>query len=560
MTGVSLDPRMIAGHSPDGCPYRLIGECGSVQTLLRSLRALGVTHIEFRGPATQEELLTAADNVWAAGLAVTLHGALPEKALPFAEACPEFLPLLQAAGMRQESVMITVHSLITGDDAEKQPASVETNRVLRLWSTEAERYGFRLALELNRDKKNGDPSVTCDGVLEMLEGTDPAFVGICFDFGHYYSNTKNDAEIPPAAFLSRVFHTHIHALENGRTHYPFGPQAALPLDAYVQALVRSSYSGVYNLELDFVRYPDRLPRKCLRDSLVALKGALYRAAPPHEAAALAVKKAAEAAYPAALQRVCAALSSPQTGDRFYSVGPSGQVFCVGGIHFAVDVAIRDPEAQEASEENLRALFEKVSVTFITHEHVDHFNAPMLRRLKDVDCTWVIGDSLSKQLLDESGLERQKVRLVRPGDVLEVGGITVEVFEGRHYDPDGSGTGVPSVMYLLAVGGKRIFLPADVRDYGVDHLPCITAPDVMLANVWLGRGEACRTEDGVFEEFCDYVAYYRPKKVFLGHLWEYLREPDDLWRWEHAGRVMDGLALRLPEAPVVPLQLFQCYEI
>jgi L-ascorbate metabolism protein UlaG (beta-lactamase superfamily) len=173
---------------------------------------------------------------------------------------------------------------------------------------------------------------------------------------------------------------------------------------------------------------------------------------------------------------------------------------------------------------------------------------------------VVGDSLSKELLAASGLRPETLRLVRPGDVFAVNGIGVEVFEGRHYDPDGRGTGVPAVSYLLTVGGKRIFLPADLRDYGVDRLPEIAPPDVMFANIWLGRGLALDTDDGAYEEFCDYVAYYQPKRVFLGHLWEAMRTPEDMWRWEHAGRIMDGLARRMPAVTATPIQLFGCYEL
>jgi hypothetical protein len=41
--------------------------------------------------------------------------------------------------------------------------------------------------------------------------------------------------------------------------------------------------------------------------------------------------------------------------------------------------------------------------------------------------------------------------------------------------------------------------------------------------------------------------------------EYAREVTDLWRWEHAGRVMDGLQLRLPESGTMPLRLFEYYR-
>ena len=564
MIGVSLAPQMFLSPPPWEHDRQLLAACGGTDGLLRSLRASGVTHVELRGQVCADGtamLLNAARALWAAGFSVTLHWGLPEEERPFAESCAALLPLLEAAKEHQPYVTVTVHSRITGNDADKAPAAEKTNRLLRLWSADAQRYGYRLALELNRDKKDGDPSVTCEGVLAMLEGTDPENVGICFDFGHYYSNTREDSRIPPKAFLERVIHTHIHALENGVTHHPFGPQAALPLDAYVQALAQVGYPGVYDLELDFVRYPERDLRGCLRDSLVALKGVLYRALPRHEADVQAVGEALRRQYPAALAAIAEKLSVQKSGfdktDCFYTVGPSGQVFCVGEHRFAVDVAIRDAAARAASAPAVRALLASVPVVFITHEHDDHFDTALLRQLADLPCIWVIGDNLTKELLALSGLRPEQMRLVRPGDVLEVCGIGVEVYEGRHFGPDGAG--VPAVMYQLTVDGKRIFLPADVRDYGADRMPLLYAPDMMIANVWLGRSMAECTPDGAYEEFCDYVAHFAPKQVFLGHIWEHTRDAGNMWRWEHTGRVMDGLVRRLPGVPVTPLQLFRRYE-
>ncbi|MBQ8612549.1 MAG: MBL fold metallo-hydrolase [Oscillospiraceae bacterium] len=558
MLGVSLAPQMLL---PQAEPPRLLTECGGTDGLLRFLRGLGVTHVELRGAVLESaaHLLQCARIVWQAGLQLTLHWALPAQEAPFDEACAALVPLLEEAKRHQPYVMLTVHSYSTGNDAEKAPAALRTNRLLRCWEADAQRYGFRLALEINRDKKNGDPSVTCEGVLAMLEGTDDGITGICFDFGHFYSNTRDEAILPAEAFLKRVIHTHIPALENGTTHFPVTATAQLPLDAYVQALIQAGYDGIYDLELDFTRYPDRAPRFALRESAVALKGALYRARGRTVNGADLVLQAQREAYPAALRAITQALET-QTGDRFYQFCASGQIFSVGGQRFAVDPAIREERARNASIGEVRELLAQIPVVFITHEHDDHFNFSMLRQMTDLDCIWVIGDSLTKKWLEASCLRPEKILLVRPGDAFEVCGIGVEVFEGSHYDPDGSGTGVPAVMYLLTVGGKRIFIPADLRDYGADRLPVIAPPDVMFANVWLGRAGAIGTADGAFEEFCDYVAYYRPAKVFLGHMWEAMRTPQDMWRWEHAGRIMDGLAKRMPAVQVTPLQMFNRYEL
>ena len=565
MIGISLSPRLFWPDGQTDCDRKLLQECGGTDGLLRFLKGLGVESLELRSVGPTEDpaaVLRCAQAIWEAGLKLTVHGAVPKEVGSFAETCPSLLPLLEQAKAYQPLVTVTLHSYITGDDSDVAPAIIKTRQLLKRWGDEAERYGFRLALELNRDKHNGDPSVTPRGVLTMLEGSDPNAVGVCFDFGHYYSNVRTyglgEDVFPDIRFLERVIHTHIHALgENGGTHFPLDASGQLPLDRYVGGLFRAGYQDIYNVELEFARIPERSFRQAIRDSVVSLKGAVYRTGAALEQQRAAAAAAAKERYPAALEKMARELAQPQAEDGFFAFGSSGQIFRVGGQIFAVDPVIRTPEAREQAMEQARAVFSRVSAVFITHSHDDHFDPEFAKGLADLDCVWVVDSTFPRELLEMAGLRPEKLRFVAPGDTLELAGITTQVFPGCHFQPDG--TGVEAVMYLLTVGGRTVFLPADVRDYGADRLPLIEPPDCMIANVWLGRTRACCTDDGAYEEFCDYVAYFRPKKVFLGHLMEHARECTDLWRWEHAGRVMDGLQRRLPEAGVMPLRLFEYYR-
>lgn len=565
MVGISLSPRLFWMEKQTDCDRKLLEECGGVDGLMRLLKGLGVTAVELRSVEPTENpaaVLCCARAIWEAGLKLSVHGAVPKEVGPFAETCPSLLPLLEQAKAYQSSVTVTLHSYITGDDADVAPAIKKTRALLKLWSRDARRYGFRLALELNRDKQNGDPSVTPCGVLEMLEGTDPELVGVCFDFGHYYSNVRTyglgEDALPDRRFLERVIHTHIHALGAKGTHFPLDASAELPLEHYVRGLARAGYDGIYNVELEFIRIPDRSFRQAIRDSSVTLKGVLHRTGAAFDSQRKAVEDAMDAMYPSALAAMARQMAAPQGTDQIYSFCSSGQIICVGESKFAVDPVIRNSGARDAAMEAARAVLAQVSAIFITHQHDDHFDPEFVRQLTDLDCVWVVDDSVPTELLARAAIRPDRLRTVHPGDVLQLPGITAQVFKGCHFQPDG--TGVPAVMYLITAGGKRIFLPADIRDYGADRLPVIESPDCMIANVWLGRGQACCTEDGAYEEFCDYVAYFRPRKVLLGHLMEYTRESTDLWRWEHAGRIMDGLQQRMSAVPVFPLQMFQRYEI
>jgi sugar phosphate isomerase/epimerase len=134
------------------------------------------------------------------------------------------------------------------------------------------------ALENNRVHSNESSIVTCEGVLSIVEEINLPNVGICWDFGHTYSNYVNFPEVAeltyPEPFIKRVVHTHIHAYE-GRTHFPFMGKAALPLDQYCNQLVQVEYKGIYNLELDIERfYKVYSPRQAFEASILALRRCL----------------------------------------------------------------------------------------------------------------------------------------------------------------------------------------------------------------------------------------------------------------------------------------------
>ena len=81
--------------------------------------------------------------------------------------------------------------------------------------------------------------------------------GICFDFGHTFWNVEHhmlDPE-PPAEFLQRTIHTHIHDIGTNGTHYPLNV-GTVPLAKYVGMLKEAGYSGVYNLELGCHRFAE----------------------------------------------------------------------------------------------------------------------------------------------------------------------------------------------------------------------------------------------------------------------------------------------------------------
>ena len=249
--GVSLSPAFLCGHASSHHQKRMLKE--GVQPFLARLIEAGCTHIELRAVRsdTPEEIVRgAAAALKEAGLFLTVHGALKDE--PAEVFWGRLEPLLSA----QENLCVTVHSASTRE---------ETIRLLSRMGEYARLHhpAARLALENNRSKKGDNIDlVECGGVLETVRATGLASIGTCWDFGHFcWDHLTHPSllpdDLPPASFIARAVHTHIHSVHENTTHFPL-TMGNLPLKAYLAALLAAGYRGVFNLEPEPERWDESI--------------------------------------------------------------------------------------------------------------------------------------------------------------------------------------------------------------------------------------------------------------------------------------------------------------
>ena len=68
----------------------------------------------------------------------------------------------------------------------------------------ARELGIRMTIE-----NHGGPSKTAEGILRIIRGTDPAWVGSCLDFGNWDDKVRMYSEIEKLSPFA--FHTHMKA-------------------------------------------------------------------------------------------------------------------------------------------------------------------------------------------------------------------------------------------------------------------------------------------------------------------------------------------------------------
>jgi phosphoribosyl 1,2-cyclic phosphodiesterase len=236
-------------------------------------------------------------------------------------------------------------------------------------------------------------------------------------------------------------------------------------------------------------------------------------------------------------------------DRFWLTGAANYLFRTKGVRWAVDPVFKHPAVIDAITASGARELDGLSFVLYSHDHRDHVHPPTIRALAGLPAKWVVPHFMRDKIVASGALD-DRLLLVRPGDAVEIDGVRVRAFEGRHFDV-GTRKGVESLWYVVEAGDRRLFLPGDVRDYDTAGLPDLGKVDDMFAHVWLGRKNALNpSPEPIVSQFAAFINHAAPSRVFLTHLYELGRNAEDMWTYTHAGRVMDALCAMSPGIRVV----------
>lgn len=126
--------------------------------------------------------------------------------------------------------------------------------------------------------------------------------------------------------------------------------------------------------------------------------------------------------------------------------------------------------------------EGADVVLITHEHADHYDAEHLRA---VDAPIVTIDAVAQVIAEHAPDLSERVRVVSPGDLLDLG-LPVRVVGEKHAVIHPDYPRFDNSGYLLTCGDQSVYHPGDALT------PPGEAIDVLLAPIsapWLKMSEA-----------------------------------------------------------------------
>jgi L-ascorbate metabolism protein UlaG (beta-lactamase superfamily) len=140
---------------------------------------------------------------------------------------------------------------------------------------------------------------------------------------------------------------------------------------------------------------------------------------------------------------------------------------------------------------------EASAVLITHEHVDHLDAEVVRAALAADQSLLLwaSENVASQLADFAG----QVRAVRHGDAFDAAGFDVHVYGSEHALLDRAIPIVPNTGF--AIDGE-IFHPGDSFTVPEDTIPTLLVP---VSAPWLK-----------FSDVADYIRTVAPERGYWIH--------------------------------------------
>lgn len=247
-------------------------------------------------------------------------------------------------------------------------------------------------------------------------------------------------------------------------------------------------------------------------------------------------------YPQTWVRIMSEWRQPGLENQVWLTYSANYLFQTGGLRWALDPLTPYSRLGLALPPGLAAGLENLQFVLLSHRHADHLDAPLIAALRDYPIQWVIPEFLQGEVIQRSGLSRQKIMTPRPGEEFTFCGLQVLPFTGNHWEtlPDGSRKGVPAMGYRVKYDDQVLLFPGDTRTYDPGLLPESERVDVVFAHLWLGRAAALLDSPPLLEDYCRFQLALQPKRIILTHLHEVGRDSVEYWDERHVNLVIERL--------------------
>lgn len=252
--------------------------------------------------------------------------------------------------------------------------------------------------------------------------------------------------------------------------------------------------------------------------------------------------------------------SADSSDTVGMLGASFYVLQLGGAKIAVDPYIKLDLLPELSYDAIINSFIQLDGVLLTHEHRDHYDRKLISILRCLPLKWYVPHFFEREKLAATSLPNNKIVFVEAESSFYIKNIKITPFDTLHADPERN-TNTREYGYSIKSQEKKLLFPADVRIYNPDLLPKFGPIDTLFLHIWLGSGNALNHPcEPRLSKMCNFAASFKPEKIFLGHLYEFDRTPEDMWTSTHAALATNSIEKILPKTEVVTLCIGKIFNL
>lgn len=233
-------------------------------------------------------------------------------------------------------------------------------------------------------------------------------------------------------------------------------------------------------------------------------------------------------YPMLWNRMISEWKSSQK-DCFWLPYSANYLLNTAGVRWAIDPYSLFTRVGGGEQPAFYDDLNPLQLVVLTHSHSDHLDLNLISALKNFPIRWIIPEFMLAKIKAVVDLPSERIVVPQSGNALRIDNLTLTSFEGLHVHGE---NGVPAMGYLAEFSDKRWLFPGDTRTYDFSKLPDFGELDGVVGHLWLGKAEALEKRPSKLDSFCHFFAKFKTKQLVITHLFEYGREPNELWDLHH----------------------------
>ena len=157
------------------------------------------------------------------------------------------------------------------------------------------------------------------------------------------------------------------------------------------------------------------------------------------------------------------IQAHESGIAIWWVGQNGWLIKLDTVLISTDLVLDDPQRVSSPPISVSELAPELDVSFVTHEHGDHFHNGTSRALaQESECVFVVPQNCVEKAL-RLGIPEARVHVAGPREPFELKGIGVRPLRALHGNPKYAvheKANFEDCGYLIQYGGRSILQPGD----------------------------------------------------------------------------------------------------